>query len=102
MWVWAPCWSGTTETNALPPLSTATHSEVDGQEIPFSWVVAPPLSIASGVHGVALAGAVLEYTWPWLSVAKQSVVDGHEIAVKEWPESISTGVLQALVAGEVL
>jgi hypothetical protein len=50
-----PAVPGVALHRTLPELSTATHSEVDGQEMPFSWW---PLSMVPAVHG-ALAGVWL-------------------------------------------
>jgi hypothetical protein len=93
---------GVVDHSTLPELSTATQSEVVGQEIPFSCVV--PSIADSIVHGWTV-GVVLEYASPCLSVATQKVAEGHETAVRLGSLSGSTipaGMPHAPVAGAVV
>jgi hypothetical protein len=70
---------GVGDHSTLPELSTATHREVVGQEIPFSCVVP---SIADSIVQGWTVGVALEYASPALPVAMQKVAEGHETPVR--------------------
>lgn len=74
--------AGSVEVTAWPWLSTATHSDVVGQEIDSMFPTSP---IAAGALqvGVAAVGSVDIKAWPLRSIATQSSVVTHETADKK-------------------
>ena len=63
----------------LPDLSTATHSDADGHDMPLM-PLAPLIAFVVQVAVVPSAGSELVTALPPLSEATQNDVDGHEIA----------------------
>src|SRR5215208_5696054 len=70
---------GLVETKALPRSSTATQSEVCGQEIPPNLLL-PAISVMRQERALP-AGSVEARTFPLQSAATQKLVDGQEISV---------------------
>ena len=72
------------DVTTLPPLSTATHSEVDGHETPFRYAL-PSIGKAGdqlpGIESLGSPGSPIT-ALPVSSTATQSVGDGHEMAVR--------------------
>jgi hypothetical protein len=82
--------AGSVDVTALPLLSTATHSDADGQE---TAVMRVPLSTLSGLFQLD-PPFVDVTTFPPPSTATHSEVDGQETPKNPWP-LMFTGALQA-------
>src|SRR5947208_734775 len=67
---------GLVELTTLPPLSTATQSDVDGHEMPLIPLL--PSTLVTVQAPAPPVGLVEVTTLPTLSTATQSDVDGHE------------------------
>ena len=73
---------GSVETSTLPWSSTATHSDVVGQEM-ASTIVARFVVFSCHV-GMVVAGFVLVEMRPLGALTAHSAVPTHEIAVRNW------------------
>ena len=71
---------GSVETQAFPKASTATQSDVLGQEIPVSAI---PGAMGWLLHAALPPGSVEVNAWPLVFTAAQKELLGHEMPEKE-------------------